>query len=101
VFSNDRERTSRPDSRARFLDSSGKLGSEVRLDRVRLAFMRAERAKGKSRRDSMIIAQGKRSAALGKEPDMNTSLFFESCFSGLPARKTKTRKKGEVGVWRP
>ena len=53
------------------------------LDRVRLAFMRAERAKAKSRRDGMIIARGKRSAALGREPDMNTSLFSR-CPSGAP-----------------
>jgi hypothetical protein len=49
-----------------------------------------------SRRDERIIAQGKRSAALGKEPNVNASLFFEFCFSGLQARKNKTRKKGRL-----
>ncbi len=41
----------------------------------RSANVLAERAKLKSRGDDMIVAQGKRSAALGNGSRMNTSLF--------------------------
>src|SRR5258708_6662965 len=61
------------------------------------AIMRAERAKPKSCKDDLIIAQGKRSAALGSGPKMNISLFFQVWFCGLAARKTKLEKKG--GRW--
>jgi len=46
--------------------------------------MRAERAKLKSRRDDRILAQGKRSAALGYEPKMISFLFS---FRGLARRR--------------
>jgi hypothetical protein len=78
--------------------SSGKLGSRAKLDFAHPAFMRAERAEAKARRDGMIIAQGKRSAALGKEPNMNTSLFPSSVFSRLQAWKKQNSGKGRLGV---
>jgi len=59
--------------------------------------MREERAKNKSRRDDMIIAQGKRSATLGKEPNMNTSLFPSFVFSRLQAWKKQNSGKGRPG----
>jgi len=48
-----------------------------------VAPMRAERAKAESRRDGRIIAQGKRSAALGKAPKTNASLFPSLVFPRL------------------
>ncbi len=56
--------------------------------------MRAERAKLKSCKDDMIIAQGKRSAALGYGGKMNSSFFP----SGLARRRrAKPEGKKEVG----
>src|SRR5580765_3767482 len=52
--------------------------------------MRAERAKPKSRRDDMIVAQGKRSAALGGGPKIFSSFFP----SGL-ARQRRARPEGK------
>ncbi|HLH52349.1 MAG TPA: hypothetical protein VKY92_01840 [Verrucomicrobiae bacterium] len=46
--------------------------------------VRAQRATLKSRRDDLVIAQGKRSAALGCRPKMISSLFS---FSALVRRK--------------
>jgi hypothetical protein len=46
-----------------------------------VAPMRAERAKAESRREGMIVAQGKRSAALGKEPKTNAPLFPSLVFT--------------------
>src|SRR5271169_4471048 len=46
----------------------------------------------------MIIAQGKRSAALGKQPNMNTSLFPSFVFSRLEAWKKQDSGKERVGV---
>ena len=56
--------------------------------------MRAERAKLKSRRDDMIIAQGKRSAALGSGRKMIPSFFP----SGLARQRcAKPEGREEVG----
>ena len=44
--------------------------------------VRAERARPKSWKDEKIIAQGKRSAALGQILKMNTSLFSKLCWPG-------------------
>jgi hypothetical protein len=56
--------------------------------------MRAERAKLKSRRDDLIIAQGKRSAALGDGRKMISSFFP----SGLARRRrAKPEGKKEAG----
>ena len=56
--------------------------------------MRAQRAKLKSRRDDMIIAPGKRSAARGCGPRMISSFFT----SGLARpRRAKPEEKKEVG----
>ena len=52
---------------------------------------------GKFRRDDMIIAQGKRSAALGKEPKMNASLFPSFVFPGLEAWEKQNSGKGRPG----
>ena len=56
--------------------------------------MRAERAKLKSRKDYMIIAQGKRSAALGCGPKTFSS-FFPSGLARL--QRAKPEGKKEVG----
>ena len=57
--------------------------------------MRAERAQPKSRRDDMIIAPGKRSAAPGQRHQMNPSPFSEFGFPGLSG--TPNSEKGEAG----
>jgi hypothetical protein len=50
----------------------------------------------KSCKDDVILAQGKRSAALGCEPKMIVSLFF---LSGLaPQRAKPERKKRDFGL---
>ena len=60
-----------------------------------MASVRAERAKGKSRMDDTIVAQGKRSAALGEEPKVNVSLSPSLVFSQASSlEKNKTREKG-------
>ncbi len=46
----------------------------------------------------MITAQGKRSAALGKEPKMNASLFPSFVFPRLQAWKKQNSEKGRPGV---
>src|SRR6266436_7100788 len=61
--------------------------------------MRAQRAKSKSWKDDMIVAQGNPAtagAALGAEPKMYSSPFFEFVLPGLWPGKTNL-KKGEVG----
>lgn len=65
-----------------------------RFEAERSPTMRARRAKPKSRRDDMIVAQGKRSAALGCGPKIIFSLFP----SGLARlRRAKPEGKREVG----
>ena len=59
------------------------------------ATMRAERAKLKSRRDDVIIAQGKRSAALGSGTKMICSFFLPVWGAfGAPNRKEKRELVG-------
>jgi hypothetical protein len=67
----------------------GRQGRRV-AELERSAFMRAERAKLKSLRDEMIIAQGKRSSALGYGRKMIASFFLPVWrASGAPNRKEK------------
>ena len=64
--------------------------------------MRAGRVRLKSRRDDLIIAQGKRgtSAALGYGRKTTSSPFSWFAAPGRPARQT--RKKGRLGTgWAP
>ena len=65
---------------------------------LRSPSMRAERAKLKSCKDDDIIAQGKRSAALGCGPKMISS-FFPSGLARQGTRQTRRKKRGWVG-WR-
>jgi hypothetical protein len=60
--------------------------------------MRAERAKLKSRRDAMIIAQGKRSAALGCGPKMISSFFPSGLASLRPAKPEGKKEAGWAGL---
>ena len=59
-----------------------------------LSRLRAERAKLKSQRGEMRIAQGKRSAALGNGAIMNIP---HSSFSAVPPRRGGTAEKEEWG----
>ena len=67
-------------------------------ERHRSPIMRAERAELESRRDEMIIAQGKRgtSAALGCGSDLIPS-FFPSGLARLRRAKPEGKKEGEWG----
>jgi len=60
--------------------------------------MRPERAKSKSRRDVMRIAQGKRSAALGCGPKVISS-FFPSGWARLWRAQPEGKKLGGVGFY--
>ena len=57
--------------------------------------MRAEQAKPKSCKDDEIIAQGKRSAALGKGPP-HPSSFFPSGFARPWRAKPEGKKEGII-----
>src|SRR5207245_2932911 len=56
--------------------------------------LRAERAKLKSRRDDMIVAQGEGSAALGYGPKRNSFFFLPVCPESI---RGKPEGKKEVG----